>query len=125
MPRRRRFGKARPGKAGSGPDCSITCVNRRLAFITGGVALGTAAVWRTIRRRPRPEPPVDPRAEKLRARLDESRAVVDDRDEFEAAETTVDAVDAVPDPEERRRSVHAEGRAAADRMRDSQKGSAK
>lgn len=94
-------------------------MNRRIAFLTGGIALGTAAVWRTIRRRPRPEPVVDARAEELRARLDESRAVVEDRDEFEAAETTVDTVEAVPDPEERRRAVHAEGRAAADRMRGS------
>ena len=92
-------------------------MNRRLAFLTGGVALGAAAVWRVVRRRPRPEAESDPRAEELRARLDESRAVVDDREEFEGAETTVDAVDAVPEPEERRRAVHAEGRAAVDRMR--------
>ena len=92
-------------------------MNRRLAFLTGGIALGTAAVWRSIRRKPRPEPVVDPRADELRARLDESRAVVEDREEFEAAETTVDAVDAVPDAEERRRALHAEGRAAVDRMR--------
>jgi hypothetical protein len=31
----------------------------------------------------------------------------------------VDAVEAVPEPEERRRAVHAEGRAAVDKMRDS------
>jgi hypothetical protein len=61
----------------------------------------------------------DPRADELRARLDESRAVVDDREEFEGAETTVDAVEAVPEPEERRRSVHAEGRAAVEKMRGS------
>ncbi|HEX7255460.1 MAG TPA: hypothetical protein VF236_05975 [Gaiellaceae bacterium] len=94
-------------------------MNRRLAFLTGGVAVGLAALWRTVRRRPRPEPPADPRAEELRARLDESRAVVEDREEFEGAETTVDTVEAVPDPEERRRAVHAEGRAAVDRMRGS------
>ena len=92
-------------------------MNRRFAFLTGGVALGTAAVWRAIRRKPRPEPVVDPRADELRARLDESRAVVDDREEFEAAETPVDAVDAMPDADERRGAVHAEGRAAVDRMR--------
>jgi uncharacterized Zn finger protein len=92
-------------------------MNRRLAFLTGGVALGVAAVWRAVRRKPRGES--DPRAEELRARLDESRAVVDDREEFEGAETTVDAVDAVPEPEERRRAVHAEGRAAAEKMRGS------
>jgi hypothetical protein len=94
-------------------------VNRRLAFLTGGVALGVAAVWRTVRRKPRPASESDPRADELRARLDESRAVVDDREEFEGAETTVDAVDAVPDTEERRRAVHAEGRAAVDKMRGS------
>jgi hypothetical protein len=96
-------------------------VNRRLAFLTGGVALGVAAVWRTVRRKPRPaaEPDPDPRADELRARLDESRAVVDEREEFEGAETTVDAVDAVPDTEERRRTVHAEGRAAVEKMRGS------
>jgi hypothetical protein len=92
-------------------------VNRRLAFLTGGVALGVAAVWRTVRRKPRSAVESDPRAEELRARLDESRAVIDDREEFEGAETTVDAVEAVPEPEERRRSVHAEGRAAVDKMR--------
>ena len=94
-------------------------MNRRLAFLTGGVALGVAAVWRTVRRKPRPVAESDPRAEELRARLDESRAVVDDREEFEGAETTVDAVEAVPEPEERRRAVHTEGRAAVDKMRGS------
>jgi hypothetical protein len=94
-------------------------MNRRLVFLTGGVALGVAGVWRAVRRKPRPVTESDPRAEELRARLDESRAVVDDREEFAGAETTVDAVDAVPEPEERRRAVHAEGRAAAEKMRGS------
>jgi hypothetical protein len=106
------------GKAGSGDECSIGLVNRRLAFLTGGAAVGGATLWRLIRRRPHEaEAPVDPRADELRARLDESRAVVDDRDEFDAAETTVDAAEAVPDPDERRRAVHAEGRSVVDRMR--------
>lgn len=93
-------------------------MNRRLAFVTGGVALGVAAVWRAVRRKPGHVAESDPRAEELRARLDESRVVVDDREEFEGAETTVDAVEAVPEPEERRRAVHAEGRAAVKKMRD-------
>ena len=93
-------------------------MNRRLAFLTGGVALGVAAVWRAVRRKPGHVADFDPRAEELRARLDESRAVVDDREEFEGAETTVDAVEAVPEPEDRRRAVHAEGRAAVKKMRD-------
>lgn len=109
------------GKAGSGDECSIGPVDRRLAFLTGGIAVAAAALWRVLRRQPQdpvvPEPPVDPRAEELRRRLDESRAVVDDRDEFEGAETTVDQAEPVQDPSDRRRAVHAEGRAAVERMR--------
>jgi hypothetical protein len=97
-------------------------VNRRLAFL-GGIAVGAAALWRTIRRRPPgwvEMEPVDPRAEELRRKIDESQAVVEDREEFEAAETPVDAVD-VPDevaddPAERRKAVHAEGRSVVERM---------
>jgi hypothetical protein len=96
-------------------------VDRRLALVTGGLAVGAAALWRRIRRRPAgwvELEPVDPRAEALRRRLDESRAVVDEREEFEGAETTVDAVEDVPaDPQERRRAVHAEGRSAVEKMR--------
>jgi hypothetical protein len=96
-------------------------VNRRLAFL-GGIAVGLAALWRAIRRRPpgwvEPEASLDPRAEQLRTRLEESRAVVDERAEFEGAETPVDAADAVPDPDARRREIHAEGRSAVERMRD-------
>jgi hypothetical protein len=98
-------------------------VNRRLALLTGGIAVGIAALWRTIRRRPEgwvELEPVDARADALRRRLDESRAVVEDREEFEGAETTVDTVQDVPaDPAERRRAVHVEGRDAVDRMRGS------
>jgi hypothetical protein len=44
--------------------------------------------------------------------------VAEDRDEFESAETTVDAAEALPtDPAERRQAVHAEGRSVVDRMR--------
>jgi hypothetical protein len=95
-------------------------VQRRLAFL-GGIAVAVAAVWRTIRRRPAgwvEIEPVDPRAEELRQRLEESRPVIDDREEFEAAETTVDAVEATPeDPEARRRAVHAEGRSIVEEMK--------
>jgi hypothetical protein len=96
-------------------------VDRRLAFLTGGIAVGLAALWRTLRRRPPgwvEIEPVDPRADELRRRLDESRTVVEDREEFEGAETTVDRAEPVPsDPDERRRQVHAEGQSAVDRMR--------
>lgn len=97
-------------------------MNRRLAYLTGGTALGLAALWRSVRRNRRPEPVSDPRAEELRARLDESRTVVEDREEFEAAETPVDAAEAVPAPEDRRRAVHAEGRAAVEKMRGANEG---
>jgi hypothetical protein len=97
-------------------------VSRRLAFL-GGIILAVAAFWRTIRRRPAgwvDVEPVDPRAEELRRRLEEARPVVEEREEFEAAETPVDAVDAVPeDPEARRRAIHAQGRSVVDRMRSS------
>jgi hypothetical protein len=96
-------------------------VKRRIALLAGGVAVGAAALWRSIRRRPPgwvEIEPVDPRADALRRRLDESRVVAEDRDEFESAETTVDAAEALPtDPAERRQAVHAEGRSAVDRMR--------
>lgn len=70
---------------------------------------------------PPPAPPdegADPRAESLRRRLDEARAVAADPAEFDAGEVPVDRAEAVPPgPDERRRTVHAEGRAAAEAMR--------
>jgi len=61
------------------------------------------------------EPELDPRAEALRAKLEESKAVVGEREEFEAAETPVDEAD----PEERRRRVHDAARATVEEMRAS------
>ena len=96
-------------------------MRRRHAYLTGGIALAVAALWRRIRRRPPgwvEIEPVDPRAEELRQRLEEARPVVEEREEFEGAETTVDSVEAVPeDPDARRQAVHAEGRSAVDRMK--------
>jgi hypothetical protein len=76
---------------------------------------------------PAPEPgeeeAVDPRAEELRRRLDESRTLVEEREEFESGETTIDQVETavatrdLPDPDERRRQVHEEGQAVIDRMK--------
>ena len=59
----------------------------------------------------------DDRADELRRRLEESRAVVAERDEFEAGETPVDRADPGEDPDARRRRVHDAGRAAAERMK--------
>jgi hypothetical protein len=49
----------------------------------------------------------------LRAKLDESRALVGERDAFEEGETPVDEAD----PEARRRSVHDQARARIDDLR--------
>jgi hypothetical protein len=63
-------------------------------------------------------PAADSRADELREKLAESRAVVDEGERDEAGETTIDAAEPAPaDPDARRRIVHDEGRAAADRMR--------
>jgi hypothetical protein len=66
---------------------------------------------------PEPEPREDPRAEELRRRLAEARTMVEEREEFEAAETPVDRAEPAPEVDERRRRVHDEGRRAAERMR--------
>jgi hypothetical protein len=60
----------------------------------------------------------DPRAEELRRKLAESRALVGEREEFEGAELTVDRAEPAPeDPESRRRAVHESARATAEQMR--------
>lgn len=60
----------------------------------------------------------DPRAEELRRKLAESRALVEERETFEAAEPTVDQTEHAPDdPERRRRDVHEAGRQIAREMR--------
>ncbi len=75
---------------------------------------------RLFRRRPtavEAESP-DPRADELRERLAEARTVVDEREQFEAAETTVDQAEPVrPAVDERRRDVHDAGRARLEQMR--------
>jgi hypothetical protein len=65
-----------------------------------------------------PEQP-DPRAEALREKLAEARSIVEERDEFEGAETPVDRAEPSADtPERRRQNVHETGRDVASRMRD-------
>ena len=65
----------------------------------------------------RPDP-VDSRADELRRKLDESRSIVEERDEFEGAELTVDQAEPAPeDPESRRRAVHDSARSTVERMR--------
>ena len=100
-----------------GRQCSIGLMRARIAWLAGVAGAGVA-VYRKLRRVPaRAE---DPRAEELRRKLDESRTIVEERDEFEAAETPVDEVTgpgAQPEVEDRRKAVHERGRAAADEMR--------
>jgi hypothetical protein len=87
---------------------------RRLLALFGGFAL-----FRFLRRRREAPVDPDPRADELRRKLAESRAIVAERDEFEAAELTVDLAEpAAEDPESRRRSVHEAGRAALEQMRE-------
>jgi hypothetical protein len=104
-------------------ECSIGPMRRPLALIAG--ALAGFGLYRLLgeRRRgvasPLPEeapPGPDPRAEELRRRLEESRSLAGEREEFEAAETPVDLAEA-PRVEDRRSRVHEEGRDVVERMR--------
>jgi hypothetical protein len=84
-------------------------MDRRFAWL--GAAVGALAVWRWRRRR-KPQVEEDP-AESLRAKLEQSRAVVDERDRFEERETPIDEAD----PDARRRSVHEDARTRMDELR--------
>jgi hypothetical protein len=98
---------------------------RRLLTLFSGAAAGFGLYRLLAGRRPapvyeappEPEPREDPRAEELRRRLAEARTMVEEREEFEAAETPVDRAEPAPEVDERRRRVHEEGRRAAERMR--------
>jgi hypothetical protein len=88
-------------------------VRNRAAWIAG--ALGTAGVaYRALRRRPKPAP--DPRADELRRKLDDSKQLVEEREQFESGETAVDEVEP-PTLEGKRAAVHERGHAAAREMR--------
>ena len=93
-------------------------MRRSLAWPLGGLAL---LGFLRRRRRPQPQaaPAGDPRAEELRRKLAESRAIVEERDDFESAEPTVAETEHAPDdPDRRRRDVHAAAREAAAQMRE-------
>ena len=84
-------------------------------FAAVGGALGGLAVWRLRRRKPAPAPELapDPAAE-LRAKLEESKPLLTERDSFEEAETPIDAA---PDPDSRRRDVHEAAKARIDELK--------
>jgi hypothetical protein len=101
---------------------------RRLGWI-GGVVGGLVAL-RWLRRRPRvaaepvPTPAEDP-AEELRAKLAESRTAETavEVDEAPPAPVAEEEPAAEPEsPEDRRREVHEEGRAALDEMKSDHEG---
>lgn len=90
-------------------------MRNRTAWIAG--ALGAAGVaYKTLRRKPKPE--ADPRADELRRKLDDSKQLVEEREEFESGETAVDEVDS-ESLESKRTAVHEQGHEAARRMRGS------
>ena len=99
-------------------------MRRPLALVSAGLAaLGLYGAVASRRRRglpaPAPAPPgPDPRAEELRRKLAESRTIVEEREEFEAAETPVDQAEPATEVDERRRKVHERGRSTARKMRD-------
>jgi hypothetical protein len=96
-------------------------MRKAIAILAGLAALGVALA-RALRPPPVDAPEVapgpDPRADELREKLAEAREAATDRDEAEAGETTVDAVEATGDDlTEKRKQVHAEGEAVAAEMR--------
>ena len=93
----------------------------RLAWLAGGLGVAGAVLFRALRRRAagtsrEPGTARDPRAAELRRKLAESRGLVDEREEFEAAETTVDQAEPAAAVEERRRRIHEQSRAAVEEM---------
>jgi hypothetical protein len=73
--------------------------------------------YRAVRRRPKPA--ADPRADELRRKLDDSKQLVEEREQFESGETAVDEVE--PSTlEGKRAAVHERGHAAAREMRGPQ-----
>jgi hypothetical protein len=89
-------------------------MRRRKLLIGGGIAVAGGALYRKLRRK-KPPPEADPAAE-LRRKLDESRATVEERDEFESGEVTVDQAE--PGVDERRREVHRRAQESIEDMKD-------
>jgi hypothetical protein len=89
-------------------------VRGRTAWIAG--AVGAAGVaYRALRRK---QPAADPRADELRRKLDESKPLVEEREEFESGETPVDEATL----DEKRAAVHEQGRAAMREMKGTNEG---
>ncbi len=92
-------------------------MRHRAAWIAGAVgAVGVA--YRALRRRGSDldHKTSDPRADELRRKLDDSKQLVEEREQFESGETAVDEVDAAT-LEDKRAGVHERGHEAARQMR--------
>lgn len=101
-------------------------MRNRVAWALGGLGVAGAFALRALQLRrgqaPAQEPPAeDERAIELRRRIEESRVLVEERDDFEAGETTVDEAAPAPSlsPAERRKQVHDQARASVEEMRRS------
>jgi hypothetical protein len=106
-------------------------VRNRLAWVLGGLGLAGAVALRALRVQPSPAPVAEPlppaendadeRADELRRKLEESRAIVEERETFESGETPVDEAEPAPasSPDDRRKHVHERARASVDRMQRS------
>ena len=99
-----------------GGQCSIGPMKARTAWLAGAAGAAIAAYRKFRRPVPAPAPVEDPRAEELRRKLDESRELEGEREEFESAETPVDEAEPA-DVTDRRNAVHERGQAAAEQMR--------
>jgi hypothetical protein len=85
-------------------------VRNRAAWIAG--ALGAAGVaYRALRGQPKQA--ADPRADELRRKLEESKPLAEEREQFESGEIPVDEATL----EEKRAAVHERGQAARDLMK--------
>jgi hypothetical protein len=92
-------------------------VRARLVWVAAAAAaVGGVAAGRLLRKRTS-RADADP-ADDLRRKLDESRALDAEREEFELGETPVDQAEAPAESlEERRRRVHERAQAVAEEMR--------
>jgi hypothetical protein len=91
-------------------------MRHRAAWIAGAVgAVGVA--YRAVRRRKGDldHKAPDPRADELRRKLDDSKQLVEEREEFESGETHVDEAEASVDA--KRAAAHERARGAAREMR--------
>jgi len=88
-------------------------------LLAAGAGLAGVVLARRRFGPPVPARTADDRAAELRQKLDESRALAAEREEFESGETPIDRAEpAAETVDERRRRVHEQGRAAMDEMRN-------